>query len=98
MIDVALLSYHGRALDPAEVIGVALRSYFGHALDAVGMSMAGILLESHISLHTWPSEGIITLDMFPCVPKSLLSIVPIFARLFGVPRSRSEKVVTKWSH
>ena len=85
-------------IDVVEEANLTLLSYHGHALDPAGVSMAGILLESHISLHTWPSEGIITLDLFTCGPNSLLSIVPVIERLFGVPRSESEKVVTKWSH
>jgi len=85
-------------IDVVEEANLTLLSYHGHALDPAGVSMAGILLESHISLHTWPSEGIITLDLFTCGPNSLLPVVPVIERLFGVPRSESEKVVTKWSH
>ena len=46
-----------------------------------------MLLESHVSFHTWPLEGVITLDLFTCGPNSLLPVVPEAERLFGVPIS-----------
>ena len=65
----------------------------------------GVLLESHISFHTWPDEGVITLDMFTTSDKPLLPVLPEIERLFGVPRAKNgsttgelEEIVTVWSH
>eukprot|EP00957_Ditylum_brightwellii_P144656 11020055-Ditylum_brightwellii.AAC.1 len=43
---------------------LTLLSYHCHTLVPTGVSCVGVLLESHISFHTWPTEGVITLDLF----------------------------------
>ncbi|EED87997.1 predicted protein, partial [Thalassiosira pseudonana CCMP1335] len=45
---------------------LTLLSYHCHSLIPVGVSCAGVLLESHIAFHTWPLEGVISLDLFTC--------------------------------
>ena len=65
--------------------GLTLLSYHCHGLLPSGVSCAGVLLESHVSFHTWPAEGVITLDLFTCGPNSLLPIVPLAERLFAIP-------------
>ena len=47
---------------------LTLLSYHCHDLQVpMGVSCVGVLLESHVSLHTWPSAGVITLGttVFP---------------------------------
>jgi len=83
--------------------GLTLLSYHCHSLLPAGVSCVGVLLESHISFHTWPDEGVITLDLFTCGSNPLLPVVPELERLFGVPRAKPnstemEKVYTLWSH
>jgi len=34
--------------------------------DRGGISIIAIVLESHISLHTWPNQGFATLDVYTC--------------------------------
>jgi len=89
---------------------LTLLSYHCHKLTPAGVSCVGVLLESHISFHTWPEEGVITLDLFTCGGKPLIPTIPIIERLFGIPRKPGEgrgiskpkedlsKVVTKWAH
>ena len=69
-------------------------SYHCHKLFPSGISCVGVLMESHISFHTWPEEGVITLDLFTCGANPLLPVVPVVERLFGI----GENIVTKWSH
>lgn len=66
--------------------GLTLLSYHCHKMVPMGVSCAGVLLESHVSFHTWPKEGVITLDLYTCGPNSLLPIVPLATKLFAVPR------------
>ncbi|VEU39178.1 unnamed protein product [Pseudo-nitzschia multistriata] len=66
--------------------GLTLLSYHCHKMVPMGVSCAGVLLESHVSFHTWPTEGVITLDLYTCGPNSLLPIVPMAMDLFGVPK------------
>lgn len=83
---------------------LTLLSYHCHALVPAGVSCVGVLLESHVSFHTWPAEGVITLDLFTCGSNPLVPVVPIIERLFGVPRkplSDGEAVdapVSQWAH
>lgn len=50
-----------------------------------GVSCVGVLLESHVAFHTWPSKGVIALDIFSCGPDSLLPRLANIQELFGVP-------------
>lgn len=77
---------------------LTLLSYHCHSLQPAGVSCVGVLLESHISFHTWPDEGVITLDLFTCGPNPLMPVIPSIEKLFGVPRSEDEEVVSKWGH
>ena len=74
--------------------GLSMLSYHCHKLDPAGISCVGVLLESHISFHTWPEEGVITLDLFTCGVNPLLPVVPVIERLFGI----GDDITTKWSH
>ena len=66
--------------------GLTLLSYHCHKMVPMGVSCAGVLLESHVSFHTWPHQGVITLDLFTCGPDSLLPMVPLATKLFAVPK------------
>eukprot|EP00536_Pseudo-nitzschia_multiseries_P011743 jgi/Psemu1/206763/e_gw1.414.17.1 len=53
-------------LDVVGDCGLTLLSYHCHGLAPSGVSCVGVLLESHVSFHTWPSQGVVTLDLFTC--------------------------------
>lgn len=83
--------------------GLTLLSYHCHTLIPAGVSCVGVLLESHISFHTWPDEGVITLDLFTCGESPLVPVVPVLEKLFGIPRINAETglletIETLWSH
>jgi S-adenosylmethionine/arginine decarboxylase-like enzyme len=50
-----------------------------------GISCAGILLESHVSFHTFPMFGIISFDLFSCGKSSLVSVLSDVQELFAIP-------------
>jgi S-adenosylmethionine decarboxylase proenzyme len=78
---------------------LTLLSYHCHSMVPTGVSCVGVLLESHVSFHTWPGQGVITLDLFTCGSNPLLPVVPIIERLFGVPRPGAPHPPhTIWSH
>ena len=82
---------------------LTLLSYHCHSLVPIGVSCAGVLLESHIAFHTWPLEGVITLDLFTCGGNPLIPVMPSIERLFGVARESigDEEVVKPsllWAH
>merc|ERR1719201_2179350 len=79
---------------------LTLLSYHCHSLIPMGVSCVGVLLESHISFHTWPEEGVITLDLYTCGNAPLVPVLPIIERLFAIPRigRLKEKPKLVWSH
>mmetsp|Transcript_4158 Transcript_4158/g.4710 ORF Transcript_4158/g.4710 Transcript_4158/m.4710 type:complete len:761 (-) Transcript_4158:238-2520(-) len=77
--------------------GLTMLSYHCHKLIPKGVSCVGVLLESHISFHTWPDEGVITLDLFTCGNNPLVPVVNTIQDLFGIPRE-GDKIVMQWSH
>ena len=101
-IDASFLNSEERlAHAMVEVVNQAsltLLSYHCHALVPSGVSCVGVLLESHVSFHTWPGSGVITLDLFTCGSNPLVPVVPIIERLFGVSASFKEKPTVRWSH
>ena len=94
----------GAMLELVNLCGLTLLSYHCHSLKPEGVTCAGVLLESHVSFHTWPERGVITLDLFTCGPNSLLPIVPIAEKLFSIPETPSypDEIVhqpqTIWAH
>jgi S-adenosylmethionine decarboxylase len=55
------------------VCTAAVRAGGGHALDAShvlfpngAITLVLILAESHLSIHTWPEENLIAIDLFSC--------------------------------
>jgi len=97
-IEAAFLDSEARLaeamVDAVKAGGLSMLSYHCHKLIPAGVSCVGVLLESHISFHTWPDEGVITLDLFTCGPKSLLPVVADVERLFAI----GENTKTYWSH
>jgi S-adenosylmethionine decarboxylase proenzyme len=71
-------------LDLVNQCGLTLLSYHCHKLEPTGVSCVGVLLESHVSFHTWPEHGVITLDLYTCGPNSLLPVVSVAEKLFSV--------------
>jgi len=93
-------------IDLVEESKVTLLSYHCHSRTPMGVSCAGVLLESHVSFHTWPAEGAIIMDMFTCGDYPLIPLLPTIEKLFALPASnniidgdekKSEPRMT-WSH
>jgi len=96
----------------AKEAGLEMLSYHCHSLEPKGVSCVGVLLESHISFHTWPDEGVITLDLYvttvstnteqqakqkPLVPE----VLEIIKQQFGVKNDDApapRPLNARWSH
>jgi S-adenosylmethionine decarboxylase proenzyme len=72
-------------VDTVKEAGLTMLSYHCHAIMPAGISCVGVLMGSHISFHTWPAEGVITLDLFTCGNNPLLPVVETIEKLFGIP-------------
>lgn len=82
---------------------LTLLSYHCHKLIPMGVSCVGVLLESHISFHTWPEAGVITLDLFTCGSGKLVPVLPNIKKLFGIPQEGARDIISEqprylWSH
>mmetsp|Transcript_17248 Transcript_17248/g.35596 ORF Transcript_17248/g.35596 Transcript_17248/m.35596 type:complete len:747 (-) Transcript_17248:63-2303(-) len=84
-------------VDTVNHAGLTMLSYHCHKLIPKGVSCVGVLLESHISFHTWPDEGVITLDLFTCGNNPLVPVVSTIQELFGIPRA-NDTIEMQWSH
>jgi spermidine synthase len=84
-------------VDTVSEASLTMLSYHCHKLIPKGVSCVGVLLESHISFHTWPDEGVITLDLFTCGNNPLIPVVKTIQELFGIPRE-GDKIEMQWSH
>ena len=60
-------------------------SYHCHPISPIGVSCAGILVKGHVSVRTWPKEGIVTIDLFTCGDEPLVPVVPVVEKLFAIP-------------
>jgi len=81
-------------LNMVDTSGLTLLSYHCHGLQPAGVTCVGVLLESHVSFHTWPKEGVITLDLFTCGSTSLLNHLQLIQTLFAVPRRNVKDAAT----
>mmetsp|Transcript_8510 Transcript_8510/g.14026 ORF Transcript_8510/g.14026 Transcript_8510/m.14026 type:complete len:731 (+) Transcript_8510:81-2273(+) len=79
---------------------LTLLSYHCHGLVPVGVSCAGVLLESHVAFHTWPTEGVISMDLFTCGSGKLIPTLPSIQQLFGVKAANddADDPIMLWSH
>ena len=79
---------------------LTLLSYHCHGLTPAGVSCVGLLLHNYVSFHTWPVEGVITLDLCSGGHSSILPVLPIIERNFAVPRAhtpRNAKPEMRWA-
>jgi S-adenosylmethionine decarboxylase proenzyme len=76
-------------MDLVDMSGLTMLSYHCHELEPAGVSCAGVLLESHVSFHTWPAQGVVTLDLFTCGPASLVPYIPVVEKLFAIGKTPS---------
>jgi S-adenosylmethionine/arginine decarboxylase-like enzyme len=86
-------------LEVVKESNLMLLSYHCHAMEPTGVSCVGVLRQNYISFHTWPQEGVITLDV--CVggsfaSLSLLPAIPTIERVFGVQSRYSTEKPEMW--
>ncbi len=59
-----------------------------------GVSVVGIVLESHITIHTWPEHRFATVDVYTCGETG----DPVAAYLYIVKRLKAKKYTMKTSN
>ena len=86
-------------IDVVRAAKLTLLSYHCHGMEPTGVSCAGILTQNYIAFHTWPLEGVITLDLVASSGKSILPVLPVIEKCFGVPRGKDvPQPAMRWAH
>ena len=52
--------------EAVDVAGATLLEICSHKFSPQGVTLVALLSESHISIHTWPEDGNVALDVFTC--------------------------------
>lgn len=52
--------------EACQVGGLTLLNLQSHKFEPQGVTLLGLLSESHISVHTWPEHGYAAVDVFTC--------------------------------
>ncbi len=66
--------------------------YHGKVPDDWGVSGFVLIAESHISIHTFPERGYLSLDIFSCKDFDYQQAVDYVSELFGIDSPRNERV------
>lgn len=53
-------------LQAAEVMGATILGETFHAFSPHGVSGTVVIAESHLSIHTWPENGYVAVDIYTC--------------------------------
>ena len=53
-------------LDAAHAIGATVLGENFHQFDPQGVSGTVVIAESHLSIHTWPENGYVAVDIYTC--------------------------------
>ena len=61
----------------------------GETWDKGGITGFMLIAESHISIHTFPSDGFFTADVYSCKPFDVQKAVDVFKKTFD---AKSEKI------
>ena len=75
-------------VEACEATGATVLFSHLHPFDGGGTSGAIILAESHMSIHTWPENGLVTLDIFVCGSCDPHKAIPLLTQHFQPGKSK----------
>ena len=67
-----------------------LLSYHCHSLVPMGVSCVGLSIDSHISIYTWPMDGVISLELYTSGEAHLDELMQGIEDLFAVRQMKGE--------
>ncbi|MCP4656572.1 MAG: adenosylmethionine decarboxylase [bacterium] len=62
--DVDRIEQH--MLAAAEIVGATVLGHSFHQFEPRGVSGTVVIAESHLSIHTWPQNGYVAVDIYTC--------------------------------
>jgi S-adenosylmethionine decarboxylase len=100
LIDLYGCEHHGSQQEIEQVMksscvatGATVLFSYLHPFTGGGVSGAVILAESHQSIHTWPEEKFVSLDIFVCGTCDPYLAVPILSDWFKPAHSSIQMVI-----
>jgi S-adenosylmethionine decarboxylase len=93
---------HSVTTDPEGIVAaarVAVAAGAGHVLDESAVvfpngavTLVLVLAESHLSVHTWPEEGLVAVDLFSCGGIDGPRVIDELVRRLGLERVRMQRL------
>ncbi len=77
-----VLDKYPEQLEMTKIMPPYVFTYHGAVEDDWGVSGVVLIAESHISIHTFPDKGFVTLDIFSCRDFDVDSAIEFFCRQF----------------
>lgn len=74
--------------EAARVSGATVLGEQFHQFEPHGVTGLLLLAESHLSVHTWPEEGLATLDLFTCGSADIEHVVAWLRETLSPARER----------
>jgi S-adenosylmethionine decarboxylase len=81
-------------LDMTKIMPPYVFTYHGAVEDDWGVSGIVLIAESHISIHTFPDKGFVTLDIFSCRDFNVDDAVEYFCEIFQ-PESFDKQILMR---
>ncbi len=88
------LDSYPEQLDMTKIMPPYVFRYQGTVPDDWGVSGVVLIAESHISIHTFPEKGFVTLDIFSCREFDVDEAINYFASIFK-PESWEKQVLMR---
>jgi len=90
LADMSLISQaldkYPEKLDMTKIMPPYVFTYHGTVPDDWGVSGVVLIAESHISIHTFPEKGFVTLDIFSCRDFDVDGAIEFFCEMFQPER------------
>jgi S-adenosylmethionine decarboxylase len=89
-----VLDQYPAQLDMTKIMPPYVFTYRGTVEDDWGVSGVVLIAESHISIHTFPDKGFVTLDIFSCREFDVEAAVAYFCGIFK-PESYDKQLLMR---
>ncbi|HMW88391.1 MAG TPA: adenosylmethionine decarboxylase [Candidatus Obscuribacter sp.] len=90
----SILDAYPAQLDMTKIMPPYVFTYHGTVEDDWGVSGIVLIAESHISIHTFPEKGFVTLDIFSCRDFDVDAAVDYFCSVFK-PESFDKEILMR---
>ncbi len=89
-----VLDQYPAQLDMTKIMPPYVFTYRGTVEDDWGVSGVVLIAESHISIHTFPDKGFVTLDIFSCREFDVEAAIDYFCGIFK-PESYDKQLLMR---